>query len=95
MKLKENVIVRLDMSRNGTKKLKFEEVYDSIDDCIKELSITPDNIIKTNLKGYEYLLSFKKQLLKGKNLSEKQITQLKRLAPEIARGYYIFCKKSK
>lgn len=92
MKLKENVIARLDMSRNGIKKLKFEEIYDSVDDCVNELSMIPDSIIKTKLKGCEYLISFKKQVLEGRNLSKKQIIQLKRLAPEVARGCYLFCK---
>lgn len=78
MKIKESVITRLDMSRHGIKKLKFEEIYDNIEECIKELISIPDNTIKTKLKGYEYLISFKKQVLEGKSLSEKQIIQLKK-----------------
>lgn len=89
MKIKESIIARLDMSRSGIKKLKFEEMYDNVEECIKELLSIPDNTIKTKLKGYEYLISFKRQILEGKNLSEKQIIQLKRLAPEVARGYYL------
>lgn len=89
MKLTGYVILRLDRSRNGLQKLKFEELYNSIDECINELIHTSDTIIRKNLKGYEFLLSFKNQILNGKTLSEKQIVQIKRLAPEIARGYYI------
>ena len=90
MKIKENVISKLDQSRYGIKKLKFNELYDSIEECINELKETPDNIIINKLKGYEYLLSFKKYILDGGTLTDKQITQLKRLAPEVARGYYIY-----
>ena len=89
MKIKEDVILRLDMSRSGIKPLKFSDLYGSIDECIHELKNTSDNIIEKKLKGYEYLLSFKKYIENGKELTEKQIVQLKRLAPEIARGYYL------
>lgn len=92
MKIKENVITKLDMSRNGVKKLTFKEMYDNVEECIDELLSIPDETIKKKLKGYEYLISFKKQILEGKNLSEKQIIQLKRLAPEVARGYYLVFK---
>ena len=95
MKIKESIIAKLDMSRGGIKKLKFEEIYDNVEECIKELLSIPDSIIKTKLKGYEYLISFKRQILEGKNLSEKQIIQLKRLAPEVARGYYLVFKGNK
>lgn len=96
MKIKENVISKLDQSRYGIKRLKFNELYDSIEECISELKEMPDNIINNKLKGYEYLLSFKKAILDGRTLSDKQITQLKRLAPEVARGYYIYTvEKSK
>ena len=90
MKIKENVINKLDQSRYGIKRLKFGDLYDSIDECINELKEIPDDIITNKLKGYEYLLSFKSVLLAGKKLSDKQITQIKRLASEIARGYYIY-----
>lgn len=89
MKLTGDIILMLDRSRQGFQKLKFEELYNSIDECINELINTSDKVIRKNLKGYEFLLSFKNQLLSGKTLSEKQIVQIKRLAPEIARGYYI------
>ena len=40
-------------------------------------------------KGYEYIKSFRKYYQKTGCLTEKQITQLKRLAPEIAYHVYI------
>lgn len=89
MKIKENVLTILDKSRHGFRQLHFSDLYDSVEECIEELKQISDATIRTELQGIEYIESLKKQLLSGKELTSKQIIQLKRLAPEIARGYYI------
>lgn len=89
MKIKENVMCKLDSNRNGFNKLRFDDLYDSVEECIGELINTDDKIIENKCRGYVYMLSFKKQLKQGKTLSDKQITQLKRISAEIARGYYL------
>ena len=41
-------------------------------------------------KGYEFIKGFRKYYNKNGSLTEKQITQLKRLASEIA--YHVYCE---
>ena len=89
MKIKENVIATLGKSRHGIKPLKFSDIYDYVEECVNELKqISEENILK-NLKGQDFLLGFKRALNSNKELSGKQTVQLKRLANEIARGYYL------
>ena len=83
-------------SRAGIKKCKWNEIYDTENELIKDLFsekvLTNED---TNLqykicKGYEYIKSFRKYYQKKGTLTEKQLTQLKRLASEIA--YHVYCE---
>lgn len=89
MKIKENIIMRLDQSRYGYESIKFEEIYDSVDECINDLKQITNSTIEKKLKGYSFLLGFKRTILMGRELTDKQIIQLKRLSSEVARGYYL------
>lgn len=73
--------------------MKFEDIFDNIEESHEALKIIDDKIINNRLKGYEFLNSFKKQLLSGKKLSDKQNIQIKRLCKEIAKGYLIQIKQ--
>lgn len=79
-----------------TKALKWTDIYDNEEELINDLkSIKIYYNICNNTqitKGYNYLLSFQKQLSQGKKLSDKQVTQLKRLAWSIALEKY--CRKN-
>lgn len=86
---------KINSSRAGLKKCKWDEIYDSEDELIKDLfseKVLTDedtSLIYKMCKGYEFIKSFRKYYKKNGNLTEKQITQLKRLASEIAYHVYI------
>ena len=71
--------------------VKFEDVYNSFDELLNELSQI--NIVKDAncypYKGYEYIHSFAGYVKKGYTLSKKQITTCKKLATEIHIAYTI------
>lgn len=70
-------------------KMKFTDMFDSVEEACEVLKSLPDNLIERRLKGIVYLTSFKQILLNGGELSDKQITQLKRLSKEIMKGYLL------
>ena len=73
--------LEISSSYNGVKKLKWDEIYESEDELINDLRrINLDVNIVLLPRGYEYMSSFKKQLENEKELSSKQMTQLKRIA---------------
>ena len=92
----EELKFKINSSRAGIKKCKWNEIYDTEGELIKDLfseKVLTDK--DTNLqhkicKGYEYIKSFRKYYQKNGMLTEKQITQLKRLASEIA--YHVYCE---
>lgn len=72
-------------------KMKWTDIYDNEKELISDLkSITIKDGTFTFTNGYEYLKSFQKRLLDyNKSLTDKQITQLKRLATSVAFEKYI------
>lgn len=88
----DNMRSRLWYSRQGLKPMKWDEIYDSEKELINDmLSIdaSPSQPAHKIVRGYEYILSFQKRILSGQELTEKQMTQLKRLAVNIAFKKYI------
>ena len=79
---------RLDKSRHGAKNIKFEELYNNVEDCLLDLKELDNTTVINKCKGYKYIISFKSQLEQEKKLSDKQLIQVKRLSGEIARGKY-------
>ena len=72
----------------NSKKVKWTDFYKTETELLNVLKNANNDKIKSlvdkrYIKGYEYILSFKKQLDQQKELSDKQITQLKRLAIEV------------
>lgn len=87
---------KLHLSRIGLKKCSWNEIYDKEDEIIKDLFsekvlTDEDTTLPYKIcKGYDYIKSFRKYYQKNGTLTEKQLTQLKRLASEIA--YHIYCE---
>lgn len=82
-------------SRAGIKSCRWNEIYDTESELIRDLFsekvlTDEETTILYACKGYEYIKSFRKYYRQNGNLTDKQITQLKRLASEIA--YHIYCK---
>lgn len=81
--------IRNDLGQNE-KQVHFEDVYDSILDLIDDLGkiYIPKTRVAPNCTfiGYEYIYSFAYYVQHGWKLSEKQITQCKRLAAEIKKA---------
>ena len=69
------------------KRIKWDSIYDSEEELVSDLLLS-EKYQERYTKGYGYLESFKKQVLAGKTLSEKQMTQLKRLAPEVYKNVH-------
>lgn len=67
--------------------VKWNEMFDSEAELIKYLKKIDIEKFKDNCKGYYYIEGFQKELNEGKELSAKQLTQLKRLAKEVYRYY--------
>ena len=83
-------------SRAEMQSCKWDDIYDTEEELIKDLfseKVLTDedthNMYKL-CKGYEYIKGFRKYYKKNGTLTEKQMTQLKRLAVEIA--YHVYCE---
>lgn len=60
---------------------KWSDMYDSEEELVQELiQIDTNRFGQRRMKGGQYVESFQKQLQSGKDLSSKQLTQLKRIA---------------
>ena len=80
------------------KPIKWNDIFDTEEELIRALFnrkiYTDENGISTYhkwCKGYEYITGFRRYYRKHGKLTDKQMTQLKRLACEIA--YNIYCVK--
>lgn len=63
-------------------KCRWNEIYDSEEELVSDL-MKSGNYQRKGTKGYVYLESFKKTVADGKELSAKQMIQLKRLSREV------------
>lgn len=97
--LNEGIRVQIILSHfltMGEKSCKWLDIYDTEEELVKDLfneKILTDedtHCMFKVCKGYEYIKSFRKFYKKNGYLTPKQITQLKRLAYEMA--YWIYCK---
>ena len=92
----EELKSKINLSRAGLKKCKWDEIYDTeqelINDLFSEKILTDEdtNFQYKICKGYDFIKGFKKYYKKNGTLTEKQLTQLKRLASEIA--YHVYCE---
>lgn len=71
----------------GKGKIKWSDIFDNEDELVK-VAMLNNNVLRDvrnmNIKGFAYLESFQRYYGKNGYLTEKQITQLKRLAIQIA-----------
>ncbi|AEO93891.1 gp648 [Bacillus phage G] len=71
--------------------VKWDSMFDDEEELIKYLrSVDVEKFKRDHRKGYAYVEGFQKQLESGKELSPKQVTQLKRIAKEIYRYHLNF-----
>lgn len=97
--LTEELKHNLFLSHNGInlKPVKWDSIYDDETELLQALFnpkvyTSKDKVPMTKwCKGYVYIEGFRKYYDKNGRLTEKQMTQLKRLAGEIA--YQIYCTK--
>lgn len=81
---------RFRLTRGDQVSVKWNDVYSSEEalvEAIKGVAI-PSNMVAPNctFKGYGYIFSFAKRLQDGKELTEAQLRQAKRLAFEIKKA---------
>ena len=92
----EELKFEINLSRQGHKKCEWDKIYDTeeelIDDLFSEKVLTDEDtsLMYKVCKGYEFIKGFRKYYKKNGSLTEKQMTQLKRLASEIA--YHVYCE---
>ena len=92
----EDLKFKINASRTGLKPCKWDDIYDTeeelINDLFSEKVITDEDtsLMYKVCKGYEFIKGFRKYYQKNGTLTEKQMTQLKRLASEIA--YHVYCE---
>lgn len=87
-----NKICRSQHSFNPTS-VKWDEIYDSEAELIRDMQSAKLILNGTSprvCKGYAYIEGFRRYYEKNGKLTDKQMTQLKRLASSIA--YSIYCK---
>lgn len=76
--------------------MKWNEIYNSEEALIADMLKTKSDVNTVPyyqlVKGYEYIESFKKYYTKHGMLTEKQLTQLKRLAENIKRNVTTFSR---
>lgn len=73
-------------------RVKWTELYDSEEELLNDMMRTcsdPNTAYHWKLvKGYGYIDSFKKHYAKNGKLTDKQMTQLKRMAKEVYRNVH-------
>lgn len=84
---------KLKQSNAGIKTVKWCEIYDGEEELIEAMFdkkvIVENAPLHKMCRGYEYIKSFRRYYEKNNYLTPKQMTQLKRLASQIA--YRIHC----
>ena len=89
--INEQMINRLWQSHSGLKSLKWNEIYDDEQELIYDMMKVNTDANQPSYKvvrGYEFISRFQNRINKGMELSDKQMTQLKRLASNIAFSRY-------
>ena len=77
--------------------MEWQKYYKTEQELINAMLIAKSDVTKYKhyqiVKGYIYIESFKKYYLKNGNLTDKQMTQLKRVAGEIYKNLNWDCYK--
>lgn len=82
---------KISMSHAGISPMKWSEVYDTEEELVRDMFSDKVKVegARDLCKGYEYIKGFRSFHTKNRTLTEKQMTQLKRLAAEIAYCVYV------
>lgn len=94
--LTEDLKFKLMQSHAGLKKVSWNDVYDTEEELVRDLFnnkiYTDEDKVPMHMwcKGYEFVKGFRKYYEKNDTLTEKQMTQLKRMASEIA--FRVYCE---
>ena len=87
----QDICTELDaITRGGVVSVKWSDVFPSEEalvEALRDIAIPSNRVAPRNtFRGYEYIFSFAKRLQDGKELTEAQLRQAKRMALEIKKA---------
>lgn len=93
--MNKELIFKIEAANAGIKPCKWDEIFDTEEELIEAMFderviVDPSKPSYMVCRGYEYIKSFRAYYEKHKCLTDKQMTQLKRLAVPIAFRVYRF-----
>ena len=88
----ENEITKVDRMKAFNSKVPYTEYFKSEEELIQTLKLIIPEKVGEHIQGFGFIRGFSKTVRDGKELSEKQITQCKRIASQIKLAYLEECK---
>ena len=88
----ENEITKTDRTKVLNSKVPYTEYFESEEELIQTLKLIIPEKVGEHIQGFGFIRGFSKTVRDGKELSEKQITQCKRIASQIKLAYLEECK---
>lgn len=88
----ENEITKVDRMKAFNSKVPYTEYFESEEELIETLKLVIPEKVGQHIKGFGFIKGFAKTVRDGKELSEKQVTQCKRIASQIKLAYLEECK---
>lgn len=88
----ENEITKVDRTKVLNSKVPYTEYFESEEEMIETLKLIIPEKVGQHIQGFAYIKGFSKTVREGKILTEKQVTQCKRVASQIKLAYLEECK---
>lgn len=88
----ENEITKVDRTKVLNSKVPYTEYFESEEEMIETLKLIIPEKVGQHIQGFSYIKGFSKTVREGKILTEKQVTQCKRVASQIKLAYLEECK---
>ena len=88
----ENEITKVDRTKVLNSKVPYTEYFKSEEELIETLKLIIPEKVGQHIQGFSYIKGFSKTVREGKILTEKQVTQCKRVASQIKLAYLEECK---
>lgn len=88
----ENEITKVDRTKAFNSKVPYTEYFESEEELIETLKLVIPEKVGEHIKGFGFIRGFAKTVRDERELSEKQITQCKRIASQIKLAYLEECK---
>jgi hypothetical protein len=91
--INKDLIFKIEAANAGIKSCKWNEIFDTEEELVEAMfneKVIVDPTSYMVCKGYEYIKSFREYYEKHGHLTDKQMTQLKRIAVPIAFRVYCF-----